>query len=648
MSYFYLKQKIDRVNPSTITVDIFDTLLLRKWQPEPWRFYKLAKATSDILNKSGFRTTQMQIFELRNYYSSILRQANLETGFDYETKYEDIVKNIIISLQKRQNINASKNTIKTLVDKIKNNELEFESKQLYLNKKLYKTIIPYLSKGMDIYFVSDMYLSSQDLSFLLKKCGSKLIYKGLSSADELLGKSSSRSFVQLQKKYPKIKLTSTLHIGDNKTGDKLYPFRVGVCTYWLRLPLHIMKLKMGKIIFGSILKTKRYFYTIDRQKKYMRNSGLFELNKTSSTKDTAQRLGWLFAPAIIRYLDFLGTYSTASNSQVAFITSESEVLNQFYEKLGFKGAKKYPQFSRNFMIQAYSSLLSKQFSFNSILAIAKKILRRKTNSSALATLQVSQPGSHKWELVGAKSSRNEIEKLNLDSASKIWQKKYNEALRTWKSISHKSNQKVIIADVGWNDTIQILFHEIIKENKLDSSKLTGKYLGRTGTNIFSSNISTNSQGVIFNSLKSKHNKYLYQPEVWESFLNNDNIDSPTRNDIIDGINQALEYFQKSPLSADTYYQLSSDLLNKTLKKPCKQVIETLASLKFDYGTLDEQICPLVNIGESKIKVYYWLLFKRSKFKNFYFHQGWKWGSANYYNYKFAYRIWRFKTKKPSF
>jgi hypothetical protein len=126
------------------------------------------------------------------------------------------------------------------------------------------------------------------------------------------------------------------------------------------------------------------------------------------------------------------------------------------------------------------------------------------------------------------------------------------------------------------------------------------------------------------------------------------VGNPTRENIILGINQVIDYYRSSDITTQDLWGYNRPTLLRALKSPPRRIIEVLASLSFDYGTSDEPICPLVNTTSSPIKSWKLLLTNRSKFKSFYFHQGWKWGAASYYHFRIPYRIWRFKTKKSSF
>ena len=183
--------------------------------------------------------------------------------------------------------------------------------------------------------------------------------------------------------------------------------------------------------------------------------------------------------------------------------------------------------------------------------------------------------------------KDNIDKLNIDGALDLWRKDNKDILNSLKRSVAKDDKNITLADIGWNDTIQILLREVLLDSNDNSYKLSGMYLGRTGTNIFHPEITTRSRGIIFDSLKDRNAKYLYQPEIWESFLNLDNVDNPTRENIINGITQAIGYFNLSPQTADIYWGNNQSKLLKILRPPTKRMIEVMSNLQFDYGTVDE-------------------------------------------------------------
>lgn len=650
MQYIWLQKKIDQLRPQNITVDIFDTLLLRKWQPEPWRFYTLARLFDKEFKKAKLNTTPYFIYSQRAYLGRTLREQNHQLGFDHETTHSDILTAIITDTARRQGKNLSQKAITTLVQKLRQIELGYEKTQLVLNKKLLELLQTAKEDKKKIYYVSDMYLSTTDLNELLAHFKVKVFAGGISSADTLYGKASGRSFAELARKYPSIMLNQSLYIGDQYQADAKRPKQFGLQTAWLYLPLHRSKLWLGKLVYKVASK-----WLSLSEKRIIAKQQKLELNKIFSkgsmnTQKEAEYIGWIFAPAIIYYLHQLGLKSSASHKKVVFVTSESITLDKLYQQLGFAGAQKLPLLNRTALIRAYSFVLSqKGLSLSDIVPIVKKILRRKDTGNALLTLGVINNSSHEQHMLG-KLMRNKLvlNKIDISDAKKTWQKDYQTILKDWRKLRVPHSSGAILADVGWNDTVQILLTELLSEKKLQTNHIGGLYLGRTGMNIFDPKIITNSQGVIFNSIKGRNDKYMYQPEVWESILNIDNVGNETHEDILRGVGQATEYYNASLQTAEQYCRSNQKTLLRALKKPTRRMIEVLGSLQFDYGTVDEPICPLVNLTISKRKAYKWLLFNRSEFKSFYFHQGWKWGAASYYHFRIAYRLWRKLTDKPSF
>lgn len=650
MQNFWAKYKINQIKPRYITVDIFDTLLYRRPQPEFYRFYKLSEMYCKQFKKYGFSVTPYFLFLQRNYMTSILRTENAKKGYDPETTHHDIYSAIIDDLSRRQNIKISAFGKKTLLNKIVELELNYEITQLKPSKSLLKILNNAKRNNIKIYFVTDMYLEYQQINILLKKLKIDVFSGGISSADTLYGKSSGRVFDKLTNKYQSIDLTQSLHIGDQHRSDVRIPKQYGLQTIWYYAPIHRLVLLAYKLMYKVYFE----FIKISQNRKLIsqQNSVLNTLfcDGPMNTKKEAEYIGWLFAPAIVYYLHYLATSTNANNSKIIFITGESKQFGEFYKKLGFSQYSTLASFNRTKLIRAYSSILyRKGVKLSSIVSFTKKILRRKSTLRALATLGITSPTSHQFLITGGSALRKDnIDKLNIDKALHLWDSDKKDVLGSWKRIVGKNSNNVTLADIGWNDTIQILLREVLLESFASSHSVSGMYLGRTGTNIFHPEITTRSRGIIFNSLGDRNAKYFYQPEIWESFLNLDNVDNPTRENIVNGIDQAIGYFNLSPQTADIYWSNNKSKLLKILRHPTKRMIEVMSNLQFDYGTVDEPICPLVNVSVRKSHVYKWLVFDRARFKSFYFHQGWKWGAATYYRFRIPYRIWRLKSKKPSF
>ncbi|MDQ5943779.1 MAG: hypothetical protein QG675_547, partial [Patescibacteria group bacterium] len=227
MQNFWVRYKINQIKPKFITVDLFDTLLYRKPEPEFYRFYTLSKMFSEEFSRAGFYTTPYFLFLQRNYFTAILRRANASRGLDHETTHTQIYISIIEDLCRRQNISLSSKDKNKLLARLLGIELEYENSQLTPSKSLLNILNKATSSGTKIYYVTDMYLESKQIDDLLARLDIDIFAGGISSADKLLGKSSGRSFDQLSNKYKSVELSQTLHIGDNHRSDVRIPKQFG-------------------------------------------------------------------------------------------------------------------------------------------------------------------------------------------------------------------------------------------------------------------------------------------------------------------------------------------------------------------------------------------------------------------------------------
>ncbi len=631
--YTRLEKHIQQSQPKTITVDVFDTVLMRRNRAEQWHFWQFSKKAASTLQKSNISCSPLLYFSLRNYYNQVLRRANLDQGYDHEASLDSVNAAIIAELSRRKKTKLTPTKQKDLCKKLTQAEIQFEHEHLFVNKNLIKTL---KHSGLPIYFLTDMYFESGQIQQLLKMFG--LTYKGVSSADHLHGKSSGRSFARLCDKFPTVQVATNLHIGDHRQADIAVPEGMGMMVFWLNLPFHRLRLLITKYFFGLLV---RIISTSAIRKEYKKiTRRLFAQRKTAST------IGSIFAPAIIYYTHYLASISSARQAKVAFISSESYTLSNFYRQLGFRNYALLPTFNRTRLIRAYCYLQHKNgSSYLSLLPMIKKVQRRKTNYDALTTLG-ALTNNNQYHLVGKKAFSEYLEK-NDHQITKELKKVYTQTVREFSKVAKiKDLNKVILADVGWNSTIQILLNEILKINNYKNT-LSGIYLGQTGSNVFDPAISADSRGILFNNLEGT-NKYLYQPEVWESFLNTDNVSHPTREQILESASECIKVYQRSNLSPLDYYLASKKNLIGTLASPRRWLIAIFARLQFDYGTGNERPVPLVDTTRSPLFIYRLLLRDRAQFKQFYHDNGWKWGAATWYHFRLLYRLWRKKTKKPSF
>jgi hypothetical protein len=641
-SYLRLKQYIASIDPTTITVDVFDTLLLRKSRSEQWHFWQFAKIASELLQTHKVECSALLYFSLRNYFNAVLRGAHQSIGKDYEASIDMVNAEIIAEICRRNAKKLSVSKTNKLCKELVEAELVFECSQLAPNTRLIELLA---NTNVPIYFVTDMYFTSSQIIDLFQKMNVHLTVNGISSSDYLVGKSSRQSFARLLQKYPNISTDTNLHIGDHKYSDVRVPHSMGMETFWLNLPLHRTKLFITKYWLGLL--TKLITSRAKKQNfKLVHQSATTEL-KSRRIHRRAKGIGLVFGPSILYYCHYLSATAIASKKTPLLISSESITLSAFCQALGYKKPTALPTFGRKLLLQSYcyqQHLAGVEYA--SMINMIKKVQRRKNSFEGMVTLGALNPNTNLYYLLGKSATLEHVAHNEFNLNNQL-EDAYQSVLQQFSEVIHTDNlSKVLLGDVGWNNTIQILLGETLK-NTSHSGELSGLYLGLTGANVFNRSIHTQSNGVLFNSLKGTA-KYLYQPEVWESFLNTDNVSNPLRESILGGIKTSITCYQKSDLSPADYYHQSQSLLLKTLAAPSKKIIQVFAGLDFDYGTGNETAVPMVNTTHTTWYAYKLLLRDRDGFKQFYHNQAWKWGAASWYHFRIIYRLWRKKTHKPSF
>ncbi len=208
-----LKDKIASSNYKVISFDIFDTLLLRPcFHP------------TDILRLVGLRCGyQGDFIGMRRIAEREARK--IKPFFEDEITYDDIY-NCFGDL-----FDFSQDEI----EKFKSIELDIEYKYLYARKSM-KEIYNYAqSIGKEIIIVSDMYLSEDFLSRVLKKNGYDKYNKLYVSSEYKITKSSGKLYDYIIKEYEQkgILAKEILHLGDNEKSDVAIAKNKGISTEYI-------------------------------------------------------------------------------------------------------------------------------------------------------------------------------------------------------------------------------------------------------------------------------------------------------------------------------------------------------------------------------------------------------------------------------
>lgn len=205
-SYQELKDKIDKVE--VVSFDIFDTLIMRKiFSPEDVFRLLEEKVRVELKLDCEIANVRAQAASMCGSY------ATINEIYQYIKQQTNLIdKNIIDIMQLEKDIDID----------------------LCITRRDIADLYEYcLTCGKEVYRISDMYYTLQDIKRILDKCGVKV------PDDEHIWisceKKADKVSGSLWEKYSKLvsKDIRCLHIGDNKTGDAKNPVIYGIDSYYI-------------------------------------------------------------------------------------------------------------------------------------------------------------------------------------------------------------------------------------------------------------------------------------------------------------------------------------------------------------------------------------------------------------------------------
>ena len=204
-SYNDLKRRID--NAQIVSFDIFDTLIMRKiFSPE------------DVFRLLGSRTKELNI----NIDIGAVR-AKISAKCDSCASIDDIY----MAIKEETDLSDE------VIEDIKTIERDIDEQLCVARNDIAKLYEYCIESGKEVYLISDMYYTLQDIKQLLDKCG-------LSVIDDRhiwisCEKKKDKISGLMWKEYSSVvgENAKCIHIGDNKTGDIENPTKYGIDSYYV-------------------------------------------------------------------------------------------------------------------------------------------------------------------------------------------------------------------------------------------------------------------------------------------------------------------------------------------------------------------------------------------------------------------------------
>ena len=265
-----LQQAID-AHP-VITFDVYDTLLHRIISKDR-DLWKLV----DQEWEKRFGIKSFNFYAERSKADKIARKAYDYSEVNIDEIYEHLSKLIGEDNAKR----------------CKSLELEFEHTLVIPNKPVVDAFYYALSRGKDVYIISDMYLRYSDIESALHHIGVKGYKKLFVSCEYRATKHESGELYKIVSKDINVDVTNILHVGNDKNADINKARASGVDTYWVREQLnthYIDEKKSGISLDFSIL-----------------NGFICKYSKEED--NLAYKLGFeVFGPIVSGFLSWIGQY----------------------------------------------------------------------------------------------------------------------------------------------------------------------------------------------------------------------------------------------------------------------------------------------------------------------------------------------------
>lgn len=214
---------------SVISVDVFDTLLLRTSKPEFDRFYEISERQADVIGRYGHPPPDANdLYLLRRETARIAYRMRPAAFGAREARWDEIFQLMLASLGVAQ----AEGLLKACLAE----ELSYESQCLFWNSALGRILERAAARGKTIVALSDMYLTANAIRELIEVAApGQINLQVYSSADFGFGKASGRLFHQLAAELD-VQPAEIAHVGDNYYSDFAVPRSLGVRAHYLPRP----------------------------------------------------------------------------------------------------------------------------------------------------------------------------------------------------------------------------------------------------------------------------------------------------------------------------------------------------------------------------------------------------------------------------
>ncbi len=209
-------EAIARVEPGMLSLDVFDTFLLRNDKSEARRFREIAQLARQRVSSAREQSAKSLPDELdfliaRTEATALCYRSRRPLEGCREGHIRDILQVAASSLNLFRGADAA----------MLEAELDYEASNLTLNLALADVVQEFRARGGRVILLSDMYLGKDEITAIVRRidpASADAIDDVFSSADHILSKRSGRIFKLVEQKY-QASPEEFFHIGDAFEGD---------------------------------------------------------------------------------------------------------------------------------------------------------------------------------------------------------------------------------------------------------------------------------------------------------------------------------------------------------------------------------------------------------------------------------------------
>ncbi|MFT5698071.1 MAG: FMN phosphatase YigB (HAD superfamily) [Desulforhopalus sp.] len=300
------KGRVAAKTKTTVTFDLFDTLLIRRIHDPDLVKLPVARFIAELSKEYNCTVGWKKVQDMRDDIERAHRAEAGESFDDHEACYPKYMEELLTQIF--GNVDGAK-----LLERVTEYEIFMENSMLVPRQELVHWLKELAAAGKRIFIISDIYLPASHLKKLVAHAGIlDLVEDVISSADTFLAKASGKAYPLVAEKYG-IEFKDWLHIGDNGFSDGMRAAESGIEA----LIIHDPREDQRKSII------KRY-YTYSDGKPFWRGRVLQQLMAPHEGENTEQ------SPLYIEGYNFIGPMIGLFVQRIAELCKEKNLTKVFF------------------------------------------------------------------------------------------------------------------------------------------------------------------------------------------------------------------------------------------------------------------------------------------------------------------------------